>query len=1364
MDALSKNYRLATLDTLVPKPATKPGDIGLEKIPKIAGESISTYRIRPESFFIAIKNENRKGQLIWKSIHKINVEDVNEIVVHLKRFGHSVQINTGTHGDDNGGSALDDPKKADAKFLNQDIAANLRSNNVAIESVSSEKPLVYGRKANHVINAWCYSQSTPDSLSISPVRFLREYYINQCGELPLPMSNETYPLEKLFAELVIMPINKNDPKDHPMNRVQQRTSLDCLFDHDGPKPVRRVRLLGAAGVGKSTLCQKLAHDWASGHLFQDRFKAVYWIPLRILNRFVVQGNDLHQLPDSDRFLARVLAKIVLKQSDLEDSLLHRIKTDRKETLIILDGYDEANLELRQVLDPLFSDPDLHILLTSRPGVAQELEPHFQRTVENLGFSNEHIATYCNYFFSRKENNLVTEQSCKDFLANLERYDYLSRIAHVPLQLQMLCCLWEQGERQSDFPTDATHLYKRMVDQLLHWQCGKVGKDPFSITPDYKRSLLTVLGHIANQGIAEGKLMIPRNEIACLLENHKFSEKELLDTGLVKVTGSGLHTYYHFIHLTFQEYLVASWIRRESAEDLEDFILKNRYNSAYRLTLAFLAGAIFHADNSFNKIATNTFFATLTQDWTTDLTPPSAFALLLRCLNECTGYTGKIPSLDRFLEGDSSLLDMTIDIADFQYNFPCVLWLSFQGLIQALRWLVNQKGSDILQIIDSTGLTVMHATHGRLEMMEWLHQQDPSLIKFGGFTPMHLFACLGDVGAMQWLCQKDPNQLQRIAKFSEVNEGKYNVMKLAARQGQFEAIKWLYEQNPKLLQNANNFELACASSDGGWKVMKWLHEQDPTLINLHKLQIRQNDSPMRMAIELDNIEAMQWVHQLHPDLIQKNDNLGETLMHRAAYDGCLRAMDWLYDQDPDLIQKTDNSGRTPMHHAAKHGELVVMKWLYGKDPQLIRKTDASGQTPLHLAIHCADYEVDYVEVVEWFYDQDPQLIQIIYEHGRTPMHLAVMKNDLQTMKWLYCKLPDLIQKTDDDGRTPMHYAAMHGKLQAMKWLSDQDPDLIQKTDNNGKTPMHCINDDGKTIMHKAAEQDQLEVMKWLHEQDSSLIQMTNKDGKTVMHYAAEYGRLQAMQWLYCKLPDLIQKIDNKGSTPMHVAAKGNQLQAMQWLYEEDPSLIHKTDKDGGTAMHTAAGYSNFAVMMWLHVKDPQLIQRTDNNGRTPMQCGNRPPMRQAVREDNLLIMHWLYSLDSSLIQKIDDNGRTPMHIAAEYCALTAMKWLYGKDPQLIQRVDNCGQTPMHLAVDGETGRSAGKRRIDIMRWLYGKDPQLIQRTDNNGRAPLDYYPDIQYRSEVIDQIRGKGPPLLQEDQNFIQNHEVNIHEIKICTIL
>ena len=55
-----------------------------------------------------------------------------------------------------------------------------------------------------------------------------------------------------------------------------------LFKFCGPTekgPIKRILLEGGAGIGKTSFCEVLVKDWASGRLFQEEYDLLFYFPL-----------------------------------------------------------------------------------------------------------------------------------------------------------------------------------------------------------------------------------------------------------------------------------------------------------------------------------------------------------------------------------------------------------------------------------------------------------------------------------------------------------------------------------------------------------------------------------------------------------------------------------------------------------------------------------------------------------------------------------------------------------------------------------------------------------------------------------------------------------------------------------------------------------------------------------------------------------------------------------------------------------------------------------------------------------------------------------------------------------------------------
>jgi hypothetical protein len=191
--------------------------------------------------------------------------------------GESVQINTETHGKVDGKTAVDDAQLAESQFLEQDLEIQKSftshlEDNVCVQFVCSELPVTYFKNANQVINAWCYSDRTADLMFRNSRRNpLVMHYVEHCGKLPLPISEGfSFSVDSLFTNLIIVSNQGHIEKELGLIlRGLSSLSKGCEHFQSNDESIEleeffaiedKVLVLGETGVGKSTLCQKIAHS------------------------------------------------------------------------------------------------------------------------------------------------------------------------------------------------------------------------------------------------------------------------------------------------------------------------------------------------------------------------------------------------------------------------------------------------------------------------------------------------------------------------------------------------------------------------------------------------------------------------------------------------------------------------------------------------------------------------------------------------------------------------------------------------------------------------------------------------------------------------------------------------------------------------------------------------------------------------------------------------------------------------------------------------------------------------------------------------------------------------------------------------
>lgn len=119
---------------------------------------------------------------------------------------------------------------------------------------------------------------------------------------------------------------------HTHSHDKRPISLDTLFEEQTLRNgsiglPKRVLIHGQAGIGKTTLCKKLVHDYQHNALWQDRFDCVLWLPLAQLK--TDQTIKFEELL-GEHFFAN-------QESLQTQALTQTFKRHRDKTLFILDG-------------------------------------------------------------------------------------------------------------------------------------------------------------------------------------------------------------------------------------------------------------------------------------------------------------------------------------------------------------------------------------------------------------------------------------------------------------------------------------------------------------------------------------------------------------------------------------------------------------------------------------------------------------------------------------------------------------------------------------------------------------------------------------------------------------------------------------------------------------------------------------------------------------------------------------------------------------------------------------------------------------------------------------------------------------------
>ena len=368
-------------------------------------------------------------------------------------------------------------------------------------------------------------------------------------------------------------------------------------------------LQGRPGSGKTVLMNKISCDWAKGEILKSSL--LIFIPLRRLRE------------EPDRKLATLLrvACNALPQSDINKLVSHINKTQGKNIVFVLDGFDEYvpylyekevvihtdKVSSSNVSTPLRKERRWYdifrrkrkvenvfellngqvltkstIFVTSRPAACNDIREFAKKRIEVLGFLKAQISDYVNYYFDTEESK------AQELVAHLEHHPNLMNMAYLPLHCAMLAFLFEDD---TFLPETETEFYKHFtLSTLLRSRRRQQGTittriSSFGQLPRREKTIFDKVCQLAFNATVNSKQVFTSTDIKSILPgtDSGHARKDVSDLGLI-VTDRyfmrhGLDDTYTFLHLTFQEYLGAVYIARLSVSERMRIIqiYKNRKN-------------------------------------------------------------------------------------------------------------------------------------------------------------------------------------------------------------------------------------------------------------------------------------------------------------------------------------------------------------------------------------------------------------------------------------------------------------------------------------------------------------------------------------------------------------------------------------------------------------------------------------------------------------------------------------------------------------------------------------------------------------------------------------------------------------------
>ncbi|KAI0103386.1 ARM repeat-containing protein [Nemania sp. FL0031] len=469
-----------------------------------------------------------------------------------------------------------------------------------------------------------------------------------------PSRGTTHYKKEAESSLLSLPARLAVETPDKTNQVK----LEEIFDKAAKgttTETRRILIRGRAGVGKTTLCKKIVHDFVYCSTWKAIFERILWVPLRTLKDKPEKGYNPKGLFIRNFFFDAESPKSFAKE--LDKALRNSKYTT---TLLVLDGLDEIseNLydgdEIYSLLQVFLKQPN--VIVTCRPSVKIPdcFKPDLE--LETIGFYPEQITAYL-------ETVSQTPEEVEQIRLFLQKHRLMNTLVRIPIQLDALCLIWdEEKEDESTIPETMTAIYRRVEHFLWKKDACKLE----ILTPENAEKAETkeleanidrislALECLAFNGMLHEKAefqpkyldkvlepvnpYVPGFGLPRLLENVSFLRTSDLSTESSKRN-------YHFLHQTYQEYFAAKYFvrhwRQSSTEKLkycvksedentkpsktpEEFLQKFKYTPHYNIFWRFVAGLLGRD--------VSTLFR-LIEEKPLDLLGPVHQRLVMHCLSE-----------------------------------------------------------------------------------------------------------------------------------------------------------------------------------------------------------------------------------------------------------------------------------------------------------------------------------------------------------------------------------------------------------------------------------------------------------------------------------------------------------------------------------------------------------------------------------------------------------------------------------------------------------------------------------------------------------------------------------------------------------
>ena len=391
-------------------------------------------------------------------------------------------------------------------------------------------------------------------------------------------------------------------------------------NNDGTTTVPKFILIeGAPGMGKTTLCNEIAYQWAKQSLLKDT-KLLFLLHLRDLDI-----SKIKILKDLIPYL-HVFDKGATELSEQCADII--IEREGEDLTILFDGYDEFN----SFNDSLITDilnratlPQCRIVVTSRHNASHKLHRKADVRVEVLGFNDISKHQYIEQELKDFQNKANELQSY------LNDHESIKSICYIPMMMTILVYVFKE---KGQLPNNLTDLYDKFVALTISHQLQKQKKsDDIFVSlqslPKECKNFVFSLSKFAFLILQTKKAVFNKEDIDGLCPDLTCSSYGLDKLGIIKSveyisTDKGNTCAFNFLHLSIQEYLAAYYINSidqcSQFSELETTFFNETFQGTWTMFMAMITKTCLKFQN-FSVYCKEAHYDSL-KKWITDLEPLS----------------------------------------------------------------------------------------------------------------------------------------------------------------------------------------------------------------------------------------------------------------------------------------------------------------------------------------------------------------------------------------------------------------------------------------------------------------------------------------------------------------------------------------------------------------------------------------------------------------------------------------------------------------------------------------------------------------------------------------------------------------------